>query len=370
MEMDKDVYFSQFEILNAFEVNKNVELYRVKLTLHSPISQYPKYSVCKIIKNFMPKDLKEVEMMKKFCCSGKKGIIKYYHHLQLNHLYIFIEDCYKYKSGFEDICINRRKFKYENDKLSHSLLKKVNFYNTQANQLMEALDYIHQSGYIHCDIAPSNILLSKNMDYRLADFGAMVEINNFISTTTAIYLSPDNYKKYTQGILVKAIPEVDNFALAKSLFEMLILENQINIARFSNIFYFCIFMKAEINSRHLDTTIYDTIISIKNHTQSESNFKSISSIPKFSSKTHQSSTYFTETSYCNSCGNIGYLLRYENKNNEDLIMFKCSHTYHLYCFSYMVRNLKIPRFICPICQTFIGETNYEQIMKHTKLFPK
>jgi len=51
-------------------------------------------------------------------------------------------------------------------------------------QTAEAIKYIHESGYIHCDLKPDNVLIGDDMDYdiqelKLADFG-MVQRKNYM----------------------------------------------------------------------------------------------------------------------------------------------------------------------------------------------
>jgi hypothetical protein len=106
--MEMDFYFSQFEIKNTAVINYNTELCRVKMVLHTKLSQFPKYCVCKIFRNPTDQNLIEASMMKEFCTQNHPGIIKYYHHFHLDQLYIFLEDCYTFQSGFEDISASKK----------------------------------------------------------------------------------------------------------------------------------------------------------------------------------------------------------------------------------------------------------------------
>ena len=88
--------------------------------------------------------------------------------------------------------------------------------------LSEALDYVHQSGFLHRDIKPANVLLSdlrsaKPVVGKLADFG----IASFIgrpdtseyTTGTAAYLSPEQVEGLDAG------PESDIYSLGLVLLE-------------------------------------------------------------------------------------------------------------------------------------------------------
>jgi len=44
------------------------------------------------------------------------------------------------------------------------------------NQIMQGVQYIHQEGYLHCDLKLSNILLSKDMVIKIGDFGLVCSI--------------------------------------------------------------------------------------------------------------------------------------------------------------------------------------------------
>ena len=36
---------------------------------------------------------------------------------------------------------------------------------------MDGLEHIHQKGYVHLDIKPENILITKHLEVKIADFG-------------------------------------------------------------------------------------------------------------------------------------------------------------------------------------------------------
>jgi uncharacterized protein (TIGR02145 family) len=76
------------------------------------------------------------------------------------------------------------------DKTAESLL----------NQMLSALQCIHQSGFVHRDIKPSNFMLGKDGAIKLADFG-IAKDKNAIETTetgtqmgTPMYMSPEQVK--------------------------------------------------------------------------------------------------------------------------------------------------------------------------------
>ncbi|MDP9409670.1 MAG: Stk1 family PASTA domain-containing Ser/Thr kinase, partial [Actinomycetota bacterium] len=66
-------------------------------------------------------------------------------------------------------------------------------------EVLTALDYAHRHGVVHCDIKPSNVLLTQTGKVKVADFGIAVSVTGNAATRTqvsaimgtALYLSPE-----------------------------------------------------------------------------------------------------------------------------------------------------------------------------------
>lgn len=41
-----------------------------------------------------------------------------------------------------------------------------------SRQILEALQHMHNNGIVHLDIKPANILVDKNLDIKITDFGS------------------------------------------------------------------------------------------------------------------------------------------------------------------------------------------------------
>ena len=82
-----------------------------------------------------------------------------------------------------------------------------------------ALYYAHKSGFVHCDVKPANIMIQKNGNVLVADFGIsrMTEASTvtMVGAGTPAYMSPEQIKGNDP------IPQMDIYALGVVLFEML-----------------------------------------------------------------------------------------------------------------------------------------------------
>jgi len=82
-----------------------------------------------------------------------------------------------------------------------------------------ALHYAHQSGIVHCDIKPANIMIHKNGTVLVSDFGiarmAESATSTMVGVGTPAYMAPELARGESP------IPQTDIYALGIVLFEML-----------------------------------------------------------------------------------------------------------------------------------------------------
>ena len=88
-------------------------------------------------------------------------------------------------------------------------------------QIVRALDHLHASGIVHCDLKPSNAMVSAEGVVKLLDFGIVAEMRgrhgpgNQILAGTLGYMAPERLGG------APAAPPVDLYALGVTLFQMI-----------------------------------------------------------------------------------------------------------------------------------------------------
>ncbi len=87
-------------------------------------------------------------------------------------------------------------------------------------QCAEALEYAHAKGITHRDIKPANLLLTKEGDVKIADFGIAVRKTNDKTATTKGFGSP-LYMSPEQASGTKITHHTDIFSLGVVLYELL-----------------------------------------------------------------------------------------------------------------------------------------------------
>lgn len=83
---------------------------------------------------------------------------------------------------------------YEQDLCSYIIKKTKIPYNECINifyKVIDAVDFMHSLGLIHCDIKPENILLDKNLEPKLIDFGHLTINKSFYKKGSLYYNSPE-----------------------------------------------------------------------------------------------------------------------------------------------------------------------------------
>ena len=85
-------------------------------------------------------------------------------------------------------------------------------------QIVSAVSYIHEQEYAHCDIKPENIILTKDKQVKLIDFGFALKVGNGGHTSgTMFYMAPERLDLNAGKDLRKA----DVWSLGVVLYQML-----------------------------------------------------------------------------------------------------------------------------------------------------
>jgi tRNA A-37 threonylcarbamoyl transferase component Bud32 len=89
------------------------------------------------------------------------------------------------------------------------------------DQAARALDAAHANGVVHRDVKPANLLLDREGDVRVADFGIATAAGLDSMTRTGTVLGTAGYLAPEQALGERATPASDRYALAVVAFELL-----------------------------------------------------------------------------------------------------------------------------------------------------
>ncbi|MDY4919804.1 MAG: Stk1 family PASTA domain-containing Ser/Thr kinase [Phascolarctobacterium sp.] len=90
-----------------------------------------------------------------------------------------------------------------------------------AVRLADALQHAHSHNIVHCDIKPQNILLDKNMNPKIADFGIAKMVTNQTMVYSKAVMGSVHYISPEQASGGKVTASSDVYSLGVVLFEML-----------------------------------------------------------------------------------------------------------------------------------------------------
>lgn len=90
-----------------------------------------------------------------------------------------------------------------------------------AIQICQGIGYAHRAGFIHCDVKPQNVIITRDDRAMVADFGISRVISEATMSGEEIAWGTPHYFSPEQAAGKKATPASDVYAIGVILFEML-----------------------------------------------------------------------------------------------------------------------------------------------------
>ena len=144
-----------------------------------------------------------------------KNIIEYYEHINLKNIGCIIMEFAKFGDleNFQKIINSKRHF-------SETLLSFI------AKQILNGLDFLHQSKIVHMDIKPQNILIDEKLNIKITDFSVSFSYKNYNRNEkivlpfsgTNLYMSPEIISR--TKIDYEDCSKIDLFSLGVVLYNL------------------------------------------------------------------------------------------------------------------------------------------------------
>lgn len=349
--MSDFLYYSQFTTQKRLVI-RDGEIRFVRFSLHKESNlDYPEHGVCKIFDD-PDAHIEEAKFMSGL--KSEEGIINYYHHIVSDKLYLIMEACnnkatlLKYINSYKK---NKKKFKEE------YLLK-------QTKCLLEALNIIHSKGYVHSDISPKNIFVTKSCELKIGDFGSIVTEGSSIKSYTRNYVKPKILNALTSLRKVSAKKKQDYWALGKTIYECCVLENNVNLHSVT-ITDINSKISAEIRLQGYSEDLIRLVYSLMNESYNHTPLEIIQIGTNTSLKTLVFTSSVVSSIICSFCG------MYDTdavEGDKKSLQFKCLHAVHKKCWLKPEDANKIPSYAlrCPFCKSFVGESVMKEIIEYFK----
>lgn len=156
-----------------------------------------KFNVCQSVKNIITSIKRETEVLE---ILNHPNIVQYFGvEVHRNKVYLFMEYCNG--GSLSDLLLHGR---IEDEMV-------IQFYTLQ---MLKGLAYLHQSGVVHHDIKPENILLDHNGVLKFIDFGTAQILSNEVSftdseeTETILQSDTKKEKSFMSGTPMYMSPEI------------------------------------------------------------------------------------------------------------------------------------------------------------------
>jgi serine/threonine protein kinase len=180
---EEEIFFDKFDIIECLKKDDNSSVY-LATNLHSK-----KKIILKILNT---SNLSDESILERFKREGK--VLVNINHPNIIKVLDFGTNDNYYFTSFEYFESTNLRSIIRESRLTNEEKKKL------VIQIFAGLEFAHRNQIIHRDIKPENILVSKNLEVKIGDFGLALSINDSLVTSqfhivgTPTYMSPEQIR--------------------------------------------------------------------------------------------------------------------------------------------------------------------------------